>query len=322
MSSIGGYFGLELAKGSNAYHTSPYKLKSGRASISFLLKHLKPRRVYVPFYTCNALLEPFIENNVSFIFYAINNRFEIENIPSLKNGELLVYINYYGLKDKYVELLSDKYKDSLIVDCTQSYFTKGNGWSWFFNSSRKFFGVPDGSDLYIPNRYDMEDLYQDLPVNEQYITDHLIARFNGNTAQGYPYFQENEVLNGGLPSKMSVLTKYLLSHVNFEKVKAIRIENFHYLHNFLKATNRLDIAVNTSWAPFFYPYLPEQPLDKEKFWAANIFVPVFWKDCLRRHDSEKFKIEKELCEKLIPIPVDHRYSYLHFQHILTFIANK
>ena len=292
MNEIGGYFGLELTKGESLYHTSPYQMKSGRSSVSFILGNLKPHHVYLPFYTCDALLEPFDANNISYSFYAINKNFEIETMPDLREGEMLVYINYYGIKDDYVELLSDKYTDKLVVDCTQAYFAKGNGRSWYFNSTRKFFGVPDGSDLYVPDGFDLEDVYNAIPVNDNYITDHLIARFNGNTQQGYPYFQHNERLNGGGPAIMSDLTKSILSAIDFEKVMAVRRENFNYLHNHLKDSNRLSIAACTASVPFFYPYLPAHIIEKKKLWAADIYVPVFWSDYLQRKDSETFPVER------------------------------
>lgn len=319
MHNIGGYFGLELNKGESEYHHSLYKMKSGRSSVSFLLSHLKPTHVYLPFYTCDALLEPFEANNIPYTFYAINKEFEIENIPALKDGELLVYINYYGIKDYYIEELSHKYTDKLIVDCTQAYFARGNGRSWYFNSTRKFFGVPDGSDLYIPAGHNLENAYNALPVNEHYLTDHLIARFNGNTEKGYPYFQENEVLNGGGPAKMSRLTGYLLSNMDLEKVMAVRKENFNYLYDHLKDLNRLQISICSASTPFFYPYLPPHPIEKKRLWTANIFVPVLWNDCLQRKDSIRYPVEKELSENLVPIPIDHRYSRLEMDTMLEHI---
>lgn len=316
MNEIGGYFGLELTKGERHYHTSSYKMKSGRSSLSFILGNLKPHHVYLPFYTCDALLEPFEANNIPYSFYAINKNFELENMPVIKDGEMLVYINYYGIKDDYAEQLSDKYSDKLIVDCTQAYFAKGNGRSWYFNSTRKFFGVPDGSDLYAPDGFDLKDVYSALPVNDNYITDHLVARFNGDTQRGYSYFQKNEMLNGGGAAKMSILTQSLLSSIDFEKVMDVRRENFNYLHTHLKDSNRLSISNSSSFVPFFFPYLPAHTIEKKKLWAENIFIPVLWNDCLKRDNSIQFPVEKVLSNELLPIPVDQRYTGLQMDRML------
>ena len=316
MNEIGGYFGLELKQGENVFHTSPYKMKSGRSSLSFILTNCKLKHVYLPFYTCDALLEPFDLHNISYSFYAINKKFELDIMPVLKDGEMLVYINYYGIKDEYVEQLSNKYTDKLTVDCTQAYFTKGNGRSWYFNSTRKFFGVPDGSDLYVPNGFDWEDIYDALPVSDNYITDHLFARFNDEIQKGYPYFQKNETLNGGGAAKMSVLTQCLLSNIDFEKVMEVRKQNFSYLDANLQDSNQLSISTCSPSVPFFYPYLPAHTIDKKKLWAENIFIPVLWNDCLQRANSIQFPIERELSEELLPIPVDHRYAGLQMDRML------
>lgn len=294
-------------------------MKSGRSSVSFLLGRLKPIHVYLPFYTCNALIEPFEEKNIPFSFYAVNKEFEIESLPVLKEGELLVYINYYGIKNEYAEYLSGWYKDRLVIDCTQAYFEKGNGRSWYFNSTRKFFGVPDGSDLYVPTGYDLDKAYHSLPVNQDYLTDHLIARFNGNARKGYPYFQQNELLNGDGPAKMSALTAHLLSRVDFEQVMEVRKANFNYLHHHLNDINQLPVSGCPAGVPFFYPYLPQHTIEKEKLWAANLFVPVLWPDCLQRKESVHYPLERELSEHLLPLPIDHRYSFLQMDIMLSHI---
>lgn len=269
MNDIGGYFELELKQGEEKFHSTRYRLKSGRSSLHFIFAHVKPSRVYLPYYTCDALLEPVINYEIPYSFYSIDKNLEIQDPPVLKANELIVYVNYFDIKRNYVSQLSNIYSDKLIVDCTQSFFLKGNDKSWFFNSCRKFFGVPDGSDMYVPAGYDLLNEYEALAPNTGFLTDHLLLRFNGNTEKGYPFFQQNEVLNDSALFKMSKLSDHLLSHVQFSDTIQLRKRNFNYLHNKLKFTNLLDAGDPIEPAPVFYPYLPEQFIEK-KFLGQEI----------------------------------------------------
>lgn len=316
---IGGYFGLEISSGHKSYHSTPYKLKSGRAAISFIIKYLKPKLVYVPYYTCNALLEPFGTLDTEYKFYAINEHLEIADPPELKSGELLIYINYYDVKRDYAERLSQRYRDQLVVDCTQAFFLKGNNVSWYLNSSRKFFGVPDGCDLYIPAGHNLLAEYNRLTANTNYITEHLTARFKGETQLGYDFFCQNEQLNGQGVFKMSSLSANLLSNVNYKKASENRQRNFRYMHQQLSNTNLLVIDDPFSPAPSFYPYLPHRAIDKKLFWDNKIFIPNFWTDCLTRDETDAFAFEKELTRKILPIPIDHRYLPADFDRLLSLL---
>ncbi|MEJ7737938.1 MAG: hypothetical protein WKF97_10965 [Chitinophagaceae bacterium] len=320
MKEIGGYFELELKPGVEKFHLTSYRLKSGRSSLHFIFEHVKPSRVYLPYYTCDALLEPAIEYGVPYSFYAIDKNLEIHGLPDLKDNELIVYVNYFDIKRDYVSRLSNFYADKLIVDCTQSFFLKGNDSSWFFNSCRKFFGVPDGSDLYVPAGYDLLHGYDALADNTGFLTDHLIMRFNGDTEKGYPYFKQNEVLNDSALFKMSKLSACLLSHVDFNATIQVRKRNFNYLHDRLKSTNLLDVGDANDPAPVFYPYLPAQLFEKKKFWDKKLFVPVLWTDCINRKLSDQFQWEEKISNYLLPLPVDHRYGKSDMNNLLSLIS--
>lgn len=315
MSEIGGYFGLELAKGSNTYHNTNYIFKSGRSALHCILGFLHPSLVHVPFYTCDGLLESFTAANIPYAFYEINQDLEPIILPELKTGEYFLYINYYDIKRKKVDQLSDLYGNRLIVDCSQAFFMKGNGKSWFFNSCRKFFGVPDGSYLYAPANT------QPPPAssrNENYIVDHLIKRFNGHTREGYPLFLENEVLGDAEIKQMSTLSEYLLSNIDFEKAAEKRITNFKYLHKILQRENLMSIDLYKDSIPMCYPLLLSTKPNREVFYSNNMFVPTYWADVLHRNISG-FETAKSLTEKLLPLPVDHRYDLESMEALISIL---
>jgi len=311
MKPTGGYFELELNKGNSHYHDTQPILKSGRASLCHLLNCIKPSVVHIPFYACDALLEPFLTSNTKYQFYAINEQFEPLNEIKLNENEYFLYINYADLKRDTVSRLSILYKDKLIVDCTQAFFMKGNGVSWYFNSCRKFFGVPDGSYLYCPEGIELPQVDEQ---NENYTTDHLLKRFNGHVREGYKNFQQNEILAGKGISRMSKLSEYLLSAINYDALINSRRSNFDYLHNRFKNLNRYKTTLCLYESPMYYPLFIDKILNKESFNTKGIFIPTFWKDTQTR-GVDGFEFEKEISDKLLVLPVDHRYTIADMEYI-------
>jgi hypothetical protein len=305
MKPIGGYYELELSKGDAVYHTTPYVFKSGRSSMHYLLKLLKPSLVYVPFYTCNGLLESFEAANTKYRFYEIDHLLEPVHLPDLEKDEYFLYINYFDVKRQYVQTLSAKYADKLIVDCTQAFFMKGNGRSWFFNSCRKFFGVPDGSYLYVPRQVNIEPVRE---KNENYTVTHLLRRFNDHAEEGYPAFLENETLCGVEITGMSMLTEYLLSRVNYDAVIRQRLANYDYLDTFFKEYHLYPPGPADNCVPMVYPVLfHKKKVDREFLYRHKLFVPAFWTDVQERN-IKGFETDKLIATHLLPLPIDHRYA--------------
>lgn len=300
---IGGYFGLEIPKGSETFHHTPFAFKSGRSALHFILDHIKPSLVYIPYYTCNALVDSFEAANANFKFYKINDQLEPEELPDLGENEYFLYINYYDVKRSYSERLSERYGDKLIIDCSQAFFMKGNGVSWYFNSCRKFFGVPDGSYVYVPASSNAQPVQN---RNEGYKVDHLLQRFNGHTRDGYQAFLENEMLLGTDISGMSQLSEYLLSNVDYAAAANKRKKNYKFLHEVYRGINHLNLDPEAE-APMYYPLLLSYSSNRELLYSRDVFIPVFWKDVIKRN-LPGFEREHRITENLYPLPIDHRYT--------------
>jgi hypothetical protein len=314
MKQIGGYFGLELAEGASHYHETPYTFKSGRAALSFVLDAGKPRKLFVPYYCCDSLFDPIIKSKIPFEYYEIDSALEPTRLPDLEKDEMFIYVNYFDLKRVYSEYLSNRYKSQLIVDCTQAFFSRSNGNSWYFNSCRKFFGVPDGSYLYIPENFSrrLEPITEE---NRKYVYGHLLHRFNGDTEAGYKLSLENEALIDSEPLAMSRLSKYLLSHVDYVAAQAARRRNYAKLRSLLSETNRLAFKTDLGVAvPHYFPLLADKLVPKETLWKEQLFVPYLWKECINRK-VEGFEFERELSSRLLPLTVDQRYSESDMEYV-------
>ena len=58
MEPIGGYFSLELPH-YGEYHKDAIRLNTGRNCLEYILRVRNYKKVYIPYYTCDVVLEPF-----------------------------------------------------------------------------------------------------------------------------------------------------------------------------------------------------------------------------------------------------------------------
>ncbi len=149
MKEIGGFFEFEINKDTE-YYKDAVKVNSGRNAINYVLQANNTKIVYVPYYTCETVIEPIETLGLKYIFYHIDEKLEIVDIKPemMKTDEKIIYINYFGVKNDYVDELAMRFGDKLIVDNTQAFYKKPiNGIDTCY-SPRKFFGVADGGYVY------------------------------------------------------------------------------------------------------------------------------------------------------------------------------
>lgn len=303
MEPIGGYFSLELPK-HEEYYKDAIRLNTGRNCLEYILRARRYSKVYIPYYTCDVIFEPFHKLDVDYEFYHINQDFEIVDDIRLKVGEALLYTNYYGLKQRYVEHLAEQYGQQLIVDNTQAFYDKPvNGIDTFY-TCRKFFGVPDGAYLYTDQLLD-DELEQDESYERMSF---LLKRIDLGAEAGYADFREQSHLLVGQPIKrMSKLTQRLMQSIDYQWGAKRRRENFELLHQALKGSNLYNIHLSVDAVPMVYPYLSEQKGLREDLIGHKLFVACYWPNVLEKvsKDSVEFKMAK----MLLPLPIDQRYSF-------------
>lgn len=297
---IGGFFELELKDGGSIYHQNAIPLTNGRACLSLILKKIKPQKCFVPYYSCDALYQP-VKKYCNFEFYTINNELEISDIPDLRDGEHLIYINYFGLKNLYVEKLKKRLGEKLIIDETHNFFNTGHNGFWSFTTARKYFGVPDGAYLYTP-----VEIEANFERNIEVTLDHLSNRLAGRQELAYQQFVSYEKELGTKIKSISVISEKLLSCVDFQKVRNDRKKNYNFYRDLLSDINVWSLEASDA-DPFCYPLMLDKELPKRSLYKNNIFIPILWPDVLERGDTN-FEVEVEITRKLLPLPVDHRYT--------------
>ena len=146
MDAIGGYFELADRDIENGhYPVGGIRVNTARNALEYILRQLSDvKTVYLPVYTCEAVIEPLQKLSLSYHFYHINMHLEIaEDIP-MGEGVYVIVNNYFGLKDAYVAKMASKYGEHLIVDNAQALFAPALPDIKAIYSARKFVGVADG----------------------------------------------------------------------------------------------------------------------------------------------------------------------------------
>ena len=71
--AIGGYFELELPDYGGFLHDDGVLLNSGRNALEYVLLSLpNVRHLWIPYYTCDAILEPIKKLDIVYSFYRMN----------------------------------------------------------------------------------------------------------------------------------------------------------------------------------------------------------------------------------------------------------
>ena len=311
--SIGGYPELELPVREDLFPDA-ILLNSGRACLEYILRADKPKRLFLPKFSCDVLLEPAKGLSLDIEFYSVDENLELSAPVNIGEEDYLLYINYFGLKDKYCQRLSRQYEDKLIIDCSQALFYKNEGPSHIFYSPRKLVGVPDGGALISSLRLDRA-----LPIATSYQrAGYLMKRIDLGAEASYGEFRASEESLSSEPLQgMSRLTRRLLGNIELEEVKARRRDNFDFLHKHLGQLNQVEF-ITQEGTPLSYPFWAE---DGEKLRTrlsqAKVFTPAYWPNVTEWADEAE--LEFKMAKQVVHLPVDQRYDQLDMRRVVKLV---
>lgn len=314
--AIGGYFELESNEYANYLHSNLIALNSGRNAFEYILKVKLIQKVYIPFFTCEVILEPLQKLKIPFEFYNINESLEpIFNFSILNNQDAFLYTNYFGLKDTFIKNLSLTCKN-LIIDNAQAFYSKSNSNTPTFYSPRKFFGVADGAYLDC-----VENLKESFEIDFSHDRmAHLLIRKDISAEAGYPHFVANDKKLENQPiRKMSSLTKSILAMVDYEKTAKKRVENYILLDNALKETNQFSLYLEAGSVPMAYPYWSKDQSLRQKLLDNKVYTATYWPNLKKRCGENS--LEYQLSNEVVYLPIDQRYSIEDMLIITDLILN-
>jgi hypothetical protein len=299
--AIGGYFELQLSQGKEFY-PNLIRLNTGRNALEYILKQKGYAKIYIPYFTCDVLLEPIKKLDVAYQFYSINNQLDPIIDFEIEPDACFLYTNYFGIKQEMILSLSKQIK-RLIIDNSQAFFSEPLPGIDTFYSCRKFFGVPDGAYLQIRKKLSKK-LALDSSLNR---FSHLIKSIELGIEGGYSdYKANNEALADNDIKCMSLLTQRILSGIDYEECARIRKRNFNFLHKHLQEHNLFKFDLPDDCSPMVYPFLYADRDLKLHLIQKKIFVATYWPNVFKWTTGKMY--ENYLARYMVPLPIDHRYN--------------
>ena len=312
MNVLGGAFGAELAHVGNF----PYRegeacayVNSGRAALECILLSLprRPARAFVPRFTCDTVLQPFVRLGIPVMRYEMQGNLFAEARPmlpaSVDEHDLLLLTNYFGMTDpQHLRVLAREHPGPCVVDAATALFAPPVADVPCFYSLRKFAGVPDGGVAIAP--FPLK-----LPEQEACSAHAAVAlwqRIEVGAIASLPDFDALEARLNTAPRRMSPLTRALLDSIDWEHIARRRCENYIALHDRLAPINRFSLPPTPPSAPFCYPLLSGIPGLRDELVDAHIALPLFWAEVIR--DTRAESSSNYLSRALLPLPVDQRYT--------------
>lgn len=296
---IGGYLELERFSGP-LLHENALALSSGRACLEYLISQKNIKKIALPYFVCDVVIDTCRRLGVDIEFYHIDENFLPLNVKA-EEGRYMYLVNFYGQLDSAQLSAFRAQYPLLIVDNAQAYFSEPLEAVDTLYTCRKFFGVSDGGFLYTDAP--VRELAQDISHERMGF---VLGRFEESAGKFYAESSKNNDIFSSLPPMaMSALTKNLLRGIDYEQVKNRRFENCSVLHRELGSLNKLNVKVPQG--AFAYPLLLENGGELRKILAEKkIFVPTLWPNVVS--DMAEDSLEYKFAKNILPLPCDHRYG--------------
>ncbi|KAE8759820.1 hypothetical protein FSO04_11980 [Paraburkholderia madseniana] len=302
--AIGGYFELELPPVGSPLHDGALCFQSSRAAFLALLRPLRPTAVWMPWYICDAMIEPLRMAGTAVKRYRLDSDLRVQSVD-LAQGEWLVYVNYFGLCEYQVnDVLSRFPRERVVIDNAQALFAQPRDCLATLYSPRKFLGVPDGGYLVTQQPIDMPNATDQTSVQR---CAHLLSRLAQDAEAGYAdYAAAEESLKNQEPLQMSQLTRRMLASVDYDSVRARRVANFAYLREKLQRYNRFTFHDSETAVPLCYPFFGAPSGLREALRAQRVYTPGYWPDVAAAEGVPDF--ESDLPDSTLFLPCDQRLT--------------
>lgn len=316
-SAIGGYFELESAPQSGELYPAAIRYQSARAAFTALLDQVRPRRIWLPWYTCGTMLEGPEQLGVEIERYRLDDNLLPLNLDRVAPNDWVLYVNYFGVCSALVDrVVANLGPERVVVDHSQAFYAPPAECLGTIYSPRKFFGVPDGGYLVTP-----------LPIEPPMEEDTgsfarlkpLLIRLSEGPEAGYGAVRDaRRSLRNQSPMRMSALTKSMLERIDYASALAKRNENFESLHRALGGLNRFPLPRGQPSGPMCYPYLGPRPGLHEWLIENRVYVGRYWPDMGAEAEAAA-RWERELYLNCVPLPCDQRYGHDAMDRIIELV---
>lgn len=312
---IGSFIELDLRNTGEYYQQKENiaRFNAARASIWHATRLLNCPIIYLPYYLCSVVRDFLIKKGLTIKYYYLSEEFQPLMQENEPNSAILL-VNYFGiLSDSYISHISKKFQNVLIDNCP-AFFNRPLGGCYNVYSTRKFFGVADGSYLLGLNADSLTEEYEQDCSSET--SGFLLKRieFGSNAVYKERMYNEERINKSGI-LKMSVLTMALLANIDYSFIKTKRLSNFKYAHEIFGKMNLIDpmFVADNETVPMVYPLVIEDISLVEKLKGQRIYTGRWWKHVLSEVKDDSF--EAMLSKFMLPIPIDQRYGPFELNYI-------
>lgn len=307
--------------------------------------HDTGKRVLMPAYTCQTVIEPFLQLGWDVSFYSISRKLRIDSQSlldaiNLYNPDVVVAHPYYGMDfdEEEIDLLRRaKLKGCiLVVDITQCIFSnvRLSFADYYVGSYRKWFGCPDGAFLE-PMNSDHKISHDGYTDNQTFVgkqTDAMYLRgvyfvTNDETVKQISIRLNKEAVHGIsqtiTPHRMADISLRMMANEDMEYNQSQRMCNYHILFQGLRNDGDCalvcdDLSQITN-APLYFPIYIENRAELQKRLAQHhIYAPVLWPVC-----NSAIQINETIAyifNHLLAIPCDQRYDEDDMNRIIKVIT--
>ena len=298
---FGGFLSLEAEiKVSEVAPLGSGLFSSGRASLAAILKVMRPARLFLPGFLCDSAYRPAMELGIAVIPYPVGPDLR-PPVLYPRTDDMVLFVDYFCMLTEELHALASPLGDRAIIDRSQCWFSPIPENCWSFDSARKFFGVPDGSRLRGPIKVEPSS-----ERNTRYTLDHLVLGMMGEMEDALSAYRLNNKYMHTGPERISLVGEHLLERIDMDRTRCVRNTNFSILHEQFAALNQLSMNANAIDAPLYYPLLLKEPVELKALHEYGVFAPRLWPDVLDRSDAHRSDVD--LVGRLIPLPIDQRYS--------------
>ena len=318
---IGSFLELDLSISGEWYSEEKNiaRLNSARAGIFHALRVLNCSTIYIPFYLCPSVATFLKKKNVHIQQYYISTEFE-PILDHVGDDAAVLLVNYFGiLANDFLAGWSRKFKHVIIDNCP-AFFNPPIEGCYNVYSTRKFFGVPDGCYVIGKDAEKYTDEY-----NTDYSSDtslFLLKRHEVGSSASYNerMLNEERIDNSDILN-MSLLTRKLLSAIDYQRIKTKRILNFRRSCELYQGINLIqpEAFINAESIPMVYPLVVEEKHLVDQLREKQIYTGRWWNNVLRQVDANTF--EAWLSNYMLPLPIDQRYGEIEINHVSETIKN-
>ena len=311
-------------------------LSTGRAAILYAIKDIKKAKdkgdliALIPSYTCDTVLQPFLDENIVTYAYDINEKLEINEKSFIEkmdefSPDIVLIHRYFGF-DNSIDIndklqMFSKIGCIFIEDRTQSLFSdyKTLDVDYIVGSFRKWTALPDGGFCVKKKR---KFVFDEIPkcTDDLLITSKLKAFQQKNDYMLYNEGEKEEFLNSYRVAEeilnkekkffcMSDISKHLLRELDVAWMIEKRRQNYSFFvnninnHEISCVMGELPDGVVPLYLLIRSPHRNELQIELRKH---AIYAPIVWPKPEKMPPVSK--LVDDIYKEVLCLPVDQRYD--------------